>query len=285
MKKTVKRCSNILMAAIVAVTSVSCVKDRLFHTPHPDKGAVVFTADFSRRSAFCPVPAEYRVVVGTEECTAPSGKECCHPVLFDPGECSLMAWTDCDGVTVSSGVARVNAVADGEIDPLPGYLFSTRDDVTVVKDDTVRVALAMAQRTRDFHFEFTLTEGDPELVESVTGRLGGVAAAFDIASQSIIGDAAAIKMVFARSGDKLTADVRLLGIVGKDQTLTLEVAFIDREQRKTAEVNLSKALTSLDEDMHIGLEINGDLATPVEADITATITGWKDVEGDHADAT
>lgn len=174
MNKTVKRCSNILMAAIVAVTSVSCVKDRLFHTPHLDKGAVVFTADFSRR---------------------------------------------------------------------------------------------------------------PELVESVTGRLGGVAAAFDIASQSIIGDAAAIKVVFARSGDRLTADVRLLGIVGKDQTLTLEVAFTDRERRKTAEVSLSEAFASYYENTQTGLEINGDLATPVGADATATITGWKDVEGDHADAT
>lgn len=285
MNKTVKRCSNILMAAIVAVTSVSCVKDRLFHTPHPDKGAVVFTADFSRRSASCPVPTEYRVAVGAEECTAPSGEEYRHPVLFDPGKYSLMAWTDCDGVTVSSGVARVNVVADGEIDPLPGYLFSARGDVTVIKDDTVRVALAMAQRTRDFHFEFTLTEGDPGLVAGVTGRLDGVAGAFDIASQSITGEAAAIRVAFVRGGGRLTADVRLLGIVGGEQTLTLEVSFTDRTHPKTAVVDLSEALASFGSDMHTGLEIKGDLATPVEADATATITGWKDVEGGHADAT
>lgn len=214
--KTDKIYANILMAAIVAIMSVSCVKDTLYHTPHPDRGAVVFTADFSGRSASCPVPAGYRIVVGTEECTAPSGVAWCHPVLFDPGTYPLMAWNDCDGVTVCSGVARIDAVTDGEIDPLPGYLFTAQGDVTVIKDDTVRVALSMAQRTRDFHFEFALTEGDPELVESVTGRLDGVAGAFDIASQSITGDAAAIKVVFARSGDKLTADVRLLGIVGKD---------------------------------------------------------------------
>ncbi len=284
MMKTVKIYAKILMAAIVTAASVSCVKDKLFHTPHPDTGALVFTADFSGRSASCPTPAGYRIAVGAEECSAPSGEAYCHPVLFDPGTYPLMAWTDCDGVTVSEGVARIDVVAAGEIDPLPGYLFTARGDVAVIEDDTVRVALSMAQRTRDSHFEFVLTEGDPELVESVTGRLDGVAGAFDIASQSITGDAAAIKVVFVRSGDKLTADVRLLGIVGKEQTLTLEVAFTDKRHPKAAVVDLSEALASFHSNMHIGLEINGDLATPVEAEATATITGWKDVEGDPADA-
>lgn len=284
MMRTVKIYANILVAAIVAVTPVSCVKDKLFHTPHPHKGAVVFSADFSRRSASCPLPAGYRVTVGADECSAPSSGEYCHPVLFDSGTYPLMAWTDCDGVTVSGGVARVDVVADGEIDPRPGYLFCTNGDVTVVKDDTVRVALPMTQRTRDFHLEFVLTEGDPELVESVAGRLDGVAGAFDVASQSITGDAAAIKVMFTRSGGRLTADVRLLGIVGNDQTLTLEVAFTDRAQRKTASVSLSEAMASFHENMHVGLEINGDLAIPVGTEATATITGWKDVEGALADA-
>lgn len=275
---------NILMAAVVLAASVSCVKDTLFHTPHPDRGAVVFTADFSTRSASCPVPEKYRIAVGSEECAAPAGEAFCHPVLFAPGTYSLMAYTDCDGVAVSGGVARVDVVADGEIDPLPGYLFSAVDEVTVIKDDTVRVALSMVQRTRDLHLEFTLTEGEPELVASVTGRLSGVAGAFDIATHSIIADEAAIKVVFSRSAGKVTADVRLLGIVGRRQALTLEVAFTDREQNKTAEVDLSEAMASFNDNMHIGFEIKGDLATPVGADATAAITGWKDVEADPSEA-
>ncbi len=284
--KTVKKYAGILLvAAIAASASVSCVKDNLFHTPHPGTGAVVFTADFSGRSASCPVPSEYRISVGGEERSAPSGEAYCHPVLFDPGTYPLTAWAGCAGVTVSGGVARIDAVADGEIDPLPGYLFTARGDVAVMKDDTVMVALPMAQRTRDAHFEFALTEGDPELVAGVTGRLDGVAGAFDIASQSITGEAASIRVAFVRSGGRLAADVRLLGMVGGEQTLTLEVSFTDRTHPKTAVVDLSEALASFSSDMHTGLEINGDLATPVEAEATATITGWKDVEGDHADAT
>ena len=275
----------ILAAAVVALATVSCVKDTLHRTPHPGSGALVFTADFSGRSASCPLPAQYGIAVGAaQECTAPSGQAYCHPVLFAPGTYRYMAWNSCDGVTVSGGTARIDAVSAGEIEPMPGYLFTSQGEVTVTKDDTVRVALSMAQRTRDFHFDFTLTEGDPELVESVTGRLDGVAGAFDIAAQSVVGDAVAISLVFSRSGDKLSADARLLGIVGRDQTLTMEIAFTDRPQRKTTSVSLSEAMASFHGDMHIGLDVDGELATPVAAGATATITGWKNMERAHSDA-
>ena len=37
----------------------SCVKDELYKTPHPDKGRITITADWSHRSTDCPLPEEY----------------------------------------------------------------------------------------------------------------------------------------------------------------------------------------------------------------------------------
>ncbi len=313
----------VLVTAAVCATSLnSCVIDELFHTPHPSEGAVVVTADFSARSASCPVPSAYILAVGDEECTAFPQIPHCHPKLFAPGEYALTAWNSCEGMTrgnemevgrstetdpetgetaennntgtdktdgSGSGAAmliRVSGAAKGGIEARPGYLFTARQQITVPQDDTLRVEIPMSQRCRDLHFSLTLTEGNPELVKSVTARLDGIAGAFDLVTQKTAGEPASTVFAFTRSGDKITADVRLLGVLGPEQKLELSVTFTDRPETEvqTTEIDLTEALATFGGNMTEGFEITGTLATPVGADASATITGWNDVEGDSADA-
>ena len=57
----------ILTAALVLSSFTSCVKDELFNTPHPDKGVVIVTTDWSGKSAEAVMPQSYTLRVGTEE--------------------------------------------------------------------------------------------------------------------------------------------------------------------------------------------------------------------------
>lgn len=52
-KKT--RYTTILTVAL-ALSFTSCVKDELSNTPHPDKGAVIVTTDWSAKSTEADIP-------------------------------------------------------------------------------------------------------------------------------------------------------------------------------------------------------------------------------------
>lgn len=279
----------VLLAIFAASSLTSCVKDDLFNTPNPDKGAVMFSADFSERSASCAAPVEYLLhhtcCGATEPCTMPGEGGKCPPELLAPGRHTFHAWNGCGRMTVTDGVAKVDETARGVIESLPGYFFTAQQEIEVVQDDTLRVDIPMAQRTRDLHFELTLTEGDPELIKSVTGTLTGIAGAFDLATQKTAGEAVATTVAFTRTGDKLTTDARLLGVIGAAQTLKLEIGFTDRADIHRVSVDLSEAMKGFNDDMTTTRKITGSVETPVGADeVTATITGWQDVYGDPTEA-
>lgn len=270
--------------AIAALSLTSCIKDTLYHTPHPDKGCVMVSADFSARSASADAPAEYMLRCGTATpYTMPSAKEANYPEFLLPANYTFTAWNRCAKMSEADGTISVERNASGEIEPMPGYLFTARHEAEVIKDDTLRIALPMAQRTRDVQFELTVTEGNPELIASVGGTLSGIAAAFSLAEQNVAGNAATTRIAFVREGDKIKAAARLLGVIGTAQSLELEVRFTDRADIHRATVDLSAALARFDDDMTTTRMITGDLATPIGMDLTATITDWKNIKGD-ADA-
>ena len=153
------RYSTIWSAAALLLLC-SCVKDDLVNTPHPDKGAVVVSADFSQHSEGIALPADYMLALGGETVAAPVAGIFCHPVLFDPGTYPLTAFTSSDKMTVTGETVAINTVPGGTLEPLPGYLFTARQEIEVIRDDTVSVVLPMMQRVRDLHFAFTVTEGD-----------------------------------------------------------------------------------------------------------------------------
>lgn len=269
----------LICSAALALGVSSCVKDELYDTPHPDKGAVVVAADWSNRSAACAVPAEYTLYhtccAAAEPCTMPGEGAKCHPALFGPGRHTLVAHNAADKIAVSGLTATVAAARNGGIDPLPGYLLSAAHGIEVVRDDTIRVVLPMRQRVRDLHIELTVTEGDPARIAGIEGTLAGIAGAFDLAQQAVTGEAASTSPAFTREGDKITADVRLLGTTGGRQTQKLEIRFSDG-RTQTIESDLTELLAGFnDGDMTEALTVKGNLQTPAEGGFTATVTDWE----------
>ena len=276
--KTTKRHIPYYIICAVMLALVSCVKDDLHDTPHPDRGAVTVNAYFAEKAEDAAVPAEYTLTIGGNACTATPGTDFCHPALFAPGGYTLTAYNECDGMTANGTTVTVNTLADGTVESLPGYLFAQSREITVVADDTLRVSLPMVQRVRDLHLRLTVTEGDPERIASLTGTLSGIAGAFDLTEQAVTGEVASTRFAFTRDGDKVSADLRLFGTMGAAQTLTVEITFTDG-RIQTVESDLTEALAGFNGGIET-VTLAGDLLTPVEIGIGgSTITPWEVVDG------
>lgn len=277
------RYSTIRSVAVLLLALSSCVKDDLVNTPHPKQGAVVVTADFSQYTEGVSLPAEYQLSIGGENVTAPSTGDFCHPALFNPGTYSLTGCTYSGKMTVSEEILSVNILPDGMLEPLPDYLFTARQEIRVIKDDTTRVRLPMMQRVRDVRFELTVVEGDPGRITNVTSTLKGIAGRFDLAAQQPMGGAGSVVApAFVCTGDKITACLRLLGPAEDKQILTLVLTFADGN-RQTVTEDLSELFADFNDDMPTPLTLKANLNTPIEAGFTATITDWEAVANENVD--
>ena len=116
-----------LLAAALLLAATSCVKDELHDTPHPDKGKITVTADWTDRGDGVDTPAEWTVTMDgytgteTEATHAPD-------YLFNPGSYTLAAYNTPENITISGTIATVakahGDAADLFISNAPGWLFS-----------------------------------------------------------------------------------------------------------------------------------------------------------------
>ena len=161
-------------AVLAAILLASCVKDELYNTPHPDSGAVVVTADWSDRNSDADIPQAYILSIDGQEQEVSKETNILNRLL-PPGKYTLAAYNKPDQVTVADNTVSVNATSAKHINPMPGYLFASVQDINVVADDTLRVTARMKQLIRRLNLELTATEGDYSRVQSATATLSGVA--------------------------------------------------------------------------------------------------------------
>ena len=271
--------SHALAAAFIFLLS-SCSKDE-YNTPHPDKGVIAVNINHPQGAE----EDDYTVEVDGKPLD--EGDNASNPLT--PGEHTVLVYNTPEGFTVTDGIAYVERV-DGTraltdlIDPLPETLYSGTKTVTVVADDTLHLDLSVAQRTRDLRLELTVTEGDPERITAITGILSGVAGAYDLRSETLYGEAVSTAPAFTRSGDKVSADLRLLGTMGGAQVLTLRLSFLNgNPQDITIESDLTEQLAGFN--LGTGtITLDGELHTPTEAGVEAAIIDCEKIDGGGVDA-
>lgn len=279
-----KKSAVICLICVICVPWLlaSCVKDELHDTPHPDQGVVSVSVDYPQGAE----EDDYTVEVDGKPLD--EGDNASDPLT--PGEHTVLVYNTPEGFTVTDGIAYVERV-DGTraltdlIDPLPETLYSGTKTVTVVADDTLHLDLSVAQRTRDLRLELTVTKGDPERIAAITGTLSGVAGAYDLRSETLHGEAVSTAPAFTRNGDKVAADLRLLGTMGEAQVLTLTLTFTDG-LTQTVESDLTEVLANFNGDMEQTFTVTGSLRTPTEAGLGGcTITDWTNGGGGSGSAT
>lgn len=279
----------ILAAAAAALLTASCVKDTLYNTPHPNHGKITVTADWSARGEGIDIPATWALSMGDYTGTETAATHA-PDHLFAPGSYTLVAWNPAEGITVSGTTATVAPASGSQttgsfIDNAPGWFFTHAEPVSIEKDSDYSFTAAMKQQVRELQLELEVTQGRPELIQSVTATLSGIAGAFDMEQGQTTGEPASTRFSFTRDGSRLTADARLLGTMGAVQTLVLDIVFVDGGRTQHTEVDLTEAMKDFNGDMTTAYRVTGTLETPVGMEeCNAEITGWESVEGGNASA-
>ena len=288
-----------IMAGMAVVLLLSgCVKDELYNTPHPDKGAVQITTDWTRRSSDAILPTDYILRIGStepgtrsagsEEQTV-SGETNVFKSLFLPGTQNLLVYHQTDGITISGTTATVNTQEDGTLNPMPGFLFSAAKELNVQKDDTLKIFVPMMQRIRTLKLTLKLHPGDDLRIAETTATLTGIAPAVDLTTGNVTateGKTVVPAFVLGTEDDRtgamgnpvLTASLRLLGIMtGEKQELGIAVALTNGTMQ-TIVTDLSEALKNFGGGELEPLMLDATLTLPAEAGFSATISDWNVVE-------
>jgi len=279
MKKTIYNIA--LSMAAVALSLTSCVKDDLFDTPHPDKGAVVVTADWSGKSSEAVLPDDYTIEIGNQSQSV-SGDRNLFASLLMPRDYPLFVHNAPVDMTLDATTATVRRSATGGIPPMPGYLFAHVQDIYVQCDDTLKVTAPMRQYVRRLDIELTVSEGDYGRVASATATLGGAASTVNIATGER-GNAATTVNELAQSGNVFSTAFRLLGVIpSAGNILTVDVMFTNGDTQ-TIVSDLSAILRDFNSAVE-PMKLTGDLFLPVESGFAGSITGWQQVDAGNTDA-
>lgn len=286
---------RLLIVAVTFPMLGGCVKDDLYNTTHPDKGAVKVTTDWSGHSSDAVIPDQYVLRIGTQEQTV-SGETNAFNTLFLPGKQDLLVWHTAQGITVSGNtvtgtIATINTLPDGTLEPTPGHLFSAARELDIAKDDTLSVTLPMKQYIRRLILTLKLNPGDEQRIGSTAATLTGIASATNLATGELVGsEGKTVVPAFALTTDTdapqsraagqpaLSATLHLMGAAtGEQQLLTLEITLTDGDVH-----TVTTDLTEMLKDFRTGtdmepLTLDAALSLPTEAGIGATITPWKEV--------
>ena len=287
--KTTTRYTTTMLTLALLLTLGGCVKDELHDTPHPDTGKVTVTANWADRGEGVDIPASWYIAMGDYTGTE-TGATHSPDYLFEPGSYTLVAHSPADGMTVSGTTATV-ATEDGSfITGIPGWLFTSVQEVAIEADTDYELTAAMRQQVRELTLVIEPTGDAADRIESIGGTLSGAAGTLDFATGTH-GTPSKVELHFTKiiSGDdagKWTATVRLLGIAGEAQRLTATLAYTDGNPADTSlESDLTAVLNGFNEDKTTPLTLGGTVVeTPGEAGFTGEITDWEEVDGGHVNA-
>ncbi|GHV05615.1 hypothetical protein FACS189416_5450 [Bacteroidia bacterium] len=210
---------NALLALVACLSG--CVKEHLYNTGHPNHGKIISLAtDWTNRGEGVEIPASYHITVG-DYTTTLSGTTNEVNNDFEAGAYHINIWNPANNISVAGTTATANYAA-GEL----GWLFTGSQDVVIEKDKDHAFTVAMQQQVRQLTLVLEPTGDAADRVTGIAATLSGVAGAIGIDNGNPVGDPVAVVPVFVRQPDgKYTAVLRLLGIQGNAQTLTLTLHF------------------------------------------------------------
>lgn len=278
------------MAGMAALLLTSCVKDDLYDTPHPDKGAVVIATDWTEALAESTVPETYLLCMDGGEAVQADEKELCYPDLLTPGKHTLLVYNEPEGMTVEGNTATVQ-MQDGMLIPLPGYLFSAEEELEIVQDDTLRVTVPMRRRLCPIVLNLSLKGENTESIALITATLSGMAASVDLRNGVTGGDNATVALDVRQAEARtrtyregqLEMRCRVTGTDPKErQILTVKVTMADGYVQ-TIMSDLTEYLKDLNADMK-PIELEGTVEAPQDGHFSGTIEKWETVSGGDIDA-
>lgn len=271
-----------VIAVIALMIITSCVKDTLYNTPHPFKGALEVNADWSHSSSEADIPKEYVILTDNYKQVVNKNTNIFNQLL-SKGEHTLTLYNEPEHISFKGTSASANVDSDECIPATTGYLFSFTRNIYINADDTLRVTAPMKQLVRRLDVQLTATDGDYSRVQKATATLSGIASAIDIKTENRSKPAQA-KNIFSRNGKEFSLFFRLLGIIpDQNQTLTVDILFTDGSS-----LSVKSDLTEFLKEFNYRiqpLQLKGTLSLPVEASVAgAGIIDWNEIFEGNIDA-
>lgn len=278
------------MAGMAALLLTSCVKDELYDTPHPDKGAVVITTDWTEALAESTVPETYLLCMDKGKPVQADEKELCYPDLLTAGTHTLLVYNEPEGMTVEGNTATVQ-MQDGMLIPLPGYLFSAEKELDVVPDDTLRITVPMQRRLCPIVLNLDLKGENTDRIANVEATLSGLSGTVDLRTGTSGGENLTARFDVQQTEAKthayregtLEMKCRIVGICeGQKQLLSVKVIMNDGYVN-TVTSDLTEYLKDLNANME-PIELEGTVEAPQDGHFSGTIEEWETVSGGDTDA-
>lgn len=138
----------------------------------------------------------------------------------------------------------------------------------------------MHQQVRQLTLELDITGDARDRITGIDATLSGVAGAIDITNGNPAGNPVTVTPVFTQANGKYSATIRLLGITGNTQTLSLTLHFADNNPANyTLNSDLSTQLATFNADKKMPLTLQSILTVvPTPTGLTSTIADW--IRGD-----
>jgi|AGTN01.2.fsa_nt_gi hypothetical protein len=289
MGRRVKLPMNGGFAAVLVLCCLSaCVDEPLFDTDHPNHGKITLITDWADRPEGTNIPGNYAVTMGDYAATLPGNSTdarlCIAAVdhLFAPGAYRLKVYNPADNITVNGTTANI-AVTDGFATPLPGWFFTSTQDVTIESDHNYDITAVMQQQVRQLTFVIQPTGGAFDRITGVDATLTGIASQLNIDNGEATGYAVNVKPVFTRENDgKYHATIRLIGVLGTTQTLTVTFNFRNGSPANlVVTADLTTQLENFNTDKKTPLILATQIVeTQTTATFSAVISEWDDNEGE-----
>ena len=281
---------HMIMAGVAALLLTSCVTDDLYDTPHPDKGAVVIATVWTEAPTESDVPETYLLRMDEGKAVQANEKELCYPNLLTPGAHTLLVYNEPDGIAVAGNTATV-LMQDGMLTALPGYLFSTEKELTVVRDDTLRVTVPMERRLCPIVLNLELKGENVSGIANVEATLSGLSGSVDLRTGTPGIENLTARLDVRQPAERkrsyrertLELKCRVVGICdGQKQLLSVQIT-MDDGYTSTVTSDLTEFLENLNTDMK-PIRLEGSMDAPQDGHFSGTIENWETVSGGDTDA-
>ena len=268
-------------AVIFALALAFCVKVKLYDTDHPEHGKItLLNLDWSNRGEGIEVPDEY--TFSSAHATTDHGytatmaiEESAVDHYFPAGQHRITVLNAAENIAVD--LQQNSATANYQAGEL-GWFFSGSATANIVKAKEHVLNVSMQQRVRELRLELKIEGRARSSITAIEANLSGIAQTISLTTGLPVGGAVSVTPVFSTPDCSYptycisTASLRLLGVTGSVQTLSLMLHFDDGTVM-ALNSNLSEPLKTFNDDRSSPLVLYNSL-TVDSPRFTATINQW-----------
>lgn len=266
---------RVIYIVLAMTLCMSCQKSIVLDIDHPTQGKLLLSTYWVGAEGI--VPDAFTVECAkTQSKVTLSGKTVEYPNLLTPGEYTLNLYNESEDITLTDYTATVVSDEQGiKAQPTTLYYGTLTKEIERNKEYTETVI--MQPITGQIEFEIHLSGDRINDITNIQATLSGVAERWELKNSITVGKAITIAPIFTKTGNKLTAMVRLLGVVGAEQKLTITLTYID-QTTQTEEYDYSVSFSKFNDNKRSIKHLNAELETPLRLNFDVGVDDWENAE-------